>query len=303
MGTIGKAVQRQIYRCAGLVLLVALAAGCGGGEKSSVPPQFSYDDSQALEVQDKPTSFSTNEVRVDDISFTGPGDTRLNAYVLMPSGSEGRHPAVIYAHGAGGDRQELLDEARQMAEKGAVTLTLDMVYSSARATPLPQGMAGARENSKLEQQAVKEVRRAVDLLQSRDDVDDDEIGYVGWSQGARMGALISGVEHRIKAYDLIAGGAAPVSEYVRYAPADLQQELTALLRKTDPIHYVGQAKPSELLFQDGRQDEVVPEAALKELAGAGSEPKEVRWYESGHVPNPKMWSDSRTWLADKLEIS
>jgi dienelactone hydrolase len=302
MGTIGKALLRQIYRCAGLALLVALAAGCGG-DKSSVPSQFSYDDSRALDVQDKPTSFSTNEVRVDDITFTGPGDTRLNAYVLMPSNSEGRHPAVIYAHGAGGDRQEMLDEARQMAEKGAVTLTLDMIYSPSRAKPLPQGMAGARENSRLEQEAVKEVRRAVDYLQSRDDVDDDQIGYVGWSAGARMGALISGVEHRIKAFDLIAGGGAPVSEYVRYAPADLQEELETILEKTDPIHYVGLAKPSELLFQDGRQDEVVPEAALKGLAGAGSEPKEVRWYESGHVPSPKMWSDSRTWLADKLETS
>ncbi|HEU5066393.1 MAG TPA: acetylxylan esterase [Gaiellaceae bacterium] len=301
MGTIGKALLRQIYRCAGLLLLVALVAACGG-EKSDVPSQFSYDDSQPLDVQDKPTSFSTNEVRVDDISFTGPGSTRLNAYLLMPSASSGRHPAVIYAHGAGGDRQELLDEALKMSEQGAVTLTLDMIYSPSRARPLPQGMAGARANSKLEQQAVKEVRRAVDLLQSRDDVDDDAIGYVGWSQGARMGAVISGVEHRIKAFDLIAGGAAPVSEYVKYAPVDLQDELRTLLQKTDPIHFVGLAKPSELLFQDGRQDEIVPEAALRKLAGAGSEPKEVRWYESGHVPSATMWADSRNWLAERLEI-
>ena len=230
---------RQIYRCAGLALVVAALAGCGSDEKSSAPSQFSYDDSKPLDVQDKPTSFSTNDVRVDDISFSGPGDTPLNAYLLTPSGSKGRHPAVIYAHGAGGDRQELLDEALKMADKGAVTLTLDMIYSPSRAKPLPEGMEGARANSKLEQEAVKEVRRAVDLLQSRDDVDDDQIGYVGWSAGARMGALISGVEHRIKAFDLLAGGAAPVSAYVSHAPVDLQDELTTLLEKTDPIHFVG----------------------------------------------------------------
>jgi dienelactone hydrolase len=291
---------RQIYRCAGLLLLVALVAACGG-EKSDAPSQFSYDDSPSLDVQDKPTSFSTNDVRVDDISFTGPGNTRLNAYVLMPSHSTGRHPAVIYAHGAGGDRQELLDEALKMADKDAVTLTLDMIYSPSRAKPLPDGMAGARANSKLEQEAVKEVRRAVDYLQSRDDVNDDQIGYVGWSAGARMGALISGVEHRIKAYDLIAGGAAPVSDYVEHAPVDLQDELKTLLEKTDPMHFVGLAEPSALLFQDGRQDEIVPEDALKNLAGAGSEPKEVRWYQSGHVPSSKMWADSRSWLADRFK--
>jgi dienelactone hydrolase len=296
-------VLRQIYRCAGLALVIAALAGCGSDEKSSVPSQFTYDDSKPLDAQIKPTSFSTNEVRVDDVSFTGPGDNFLNAYLLTPSGSEGRHPAVIYAHGAGGDRQELLGEALQMAGKGTVTLALDMIYSSERAKQLPEGMEGARANSKLEAEAVKEVRRAVDFLQSRDDVDGDEIGYVGWSQGARMGALTSGVEHRIKAFDLIAGGAAPVSEYVKNAPTDLQDELETLLEKTDPIHFVGLATPSELLFQDGREDEVVPEAALKALAQAGSEPKDVRWYDAGHVPTAEMWAYSQTWLTDHLDLT
>jgi uncharacterized protein len=296
-------VLRQIYRCAGLALVIAALAGCGSDEKSSVPSQFTYDDSKPLDAQIKPTSFSTNEVRVDDVSFTGPGDTFLNAYLLTPSGSEGRHPAVIYAHGAGGDRQELLGEALQMAGKGTVTLALDMIYSSERAKQLPEGMEGARANSKLEAEAVKEVRRAVDFLQSRDDVDGDEIGYVGWSQGARMGALTSGVEHRIKAFDLIAGGAAPVSEYVKNAPTDLQDELETLLEKTDPIHFVGLATPSELLFQDGREDEVVPEAALKALAQAGSEPKDVRWYDAGHVPTAEMWAYSHSWLTDHLDLT
>jgi hypothetical protein len=111
------------------------------------------------------------------------------------------------------------------------------------------------------------------------------------------------VEHRIKAFDLIAGGAAPVSEYVQYAPTDLQDELRALLEKTDPLHFVALAKPSELLFQDGREDRVVPEAALKELAAAGSEPKEVRWYDAGHVPTSKMWAESRSWLSDHLGLT
>jgi dienelactone hydrolase len=298
-------VLRQIYRCAGLALVVVALAGCGGGggERASVPAQFTYDDSKALDAQIKPTSFSTSEVRVDDVLFSGPGDTSLNAYLLTPTGSDERRPAVIYAHGAGGDRQELLDEALEMAGTGAVTLTLEMIYSPRRARPLPGGMEGARENSRLEAECVQEIRRAVDLLQSLDSVDGDEIGYVGWSKGARMGALTSGVEDRIKAYDLIAGGAAPVSEYVRLAPVDLQEELGALLDKTDPLHFVAQAEPSELLFQAGRDDEVVPQAALRELAAAGNEPKEVLWYDAGHMPSEMMWADSRSWLSERLGLT
>jgi dienelactone hydrolase len=296
-------VLRQIYRCAGGALVVAALAGCGGGEKSSVPAQFTYDDSKALETEIMQTSLGTSEVRVDDVSFSGPGDTSLNAYLLTPTGSEERRPAVIYAHGAGGDRRELLDEALAMAGTGAVALTLDMIYSPKRATPLPPGIEGVRENSRREAEGVQEVRRAVDLLQSLDSVDGDEIGYVGWSAGARMGALTSGVEDRIKAFDLIAGGAAPVSEYVSRAPVDLQDELTILLEETDPLHFVSLAEPSELLFQNGRRDELVPENALRELADAGSEPKEVRWYDAGHTPTEKMWADSRNWLSEHLGLT
>jgi hypothetical protein len=297
-------VLRQIYRCAGLFLLVAALAGCGGGgEKSSVPAQFTYDDSKPLDAQIKPTSLGTNDVRVDDVSFSGPGDARLNAYLVTPNESDGPRPAVIYAHGAGGDRRELLQEALEMAGTGAVALTLELNYSPKRATQPPPGMEGVRANSRLEAESVQEIRRAVDYLESQDSVDGDEIGFVGWSRGARMGAVASGVEDRIKAFDLIAGGASPVSEYVELAPADLQEELRSLLEETDPIHFVAQAEPSELLFQNGRNDELVPQEALRELADAGSEPKEVRWYDAGHEPSDKMWADSRSWLSDQLGVT
>jgi len=292
---------RQIYRCAGPALVIALLAGCGGGDEPSVAAPFRY-DSQALDVKRTPTSFGNSDVKVEEISFTGPGDTRLTGYLATPKASE-THPAVIYAHGAGGDRQELLDEARSMAERGAVALTLDMNYSPSRRKGLPTtGMEAIRANSDLEVETVKEVRRAVDLLRSLDSVDGDRIGYVGWSRGARMGAVISGIEHRIKAFDLIAGGAAPISAYLDAAPAELRPELRQILEKTDPLSHVAQAAPSELLFQLGRQDKLVPEAALRELARAGSEPKEVRWYESGHSPSEELWADSREWLADELDI-
>ena len=293
--------MRQIYRCAGLALVLALLAGCGGDDEPSVPAPFTY-DSQALDVKRTPTSFGNGDVKVEKISFTGPGDTRLTGYLATPAASE-THPAVIYAHGAGGDRQELLDEARSMAERGAVALTLDMTYSPSRREGLPTtGMEAVRANSDLEVESVKEVRRAVDLLRSLDSVDGDRIGYVGWSRGARMGALISGIEHRIKAFDLIGGGAAPISAYLDAAPAELRPELREILEKTDPLSHIAQAAPSALLFQLARQDEVVPEAALRELARAGSEPKEVRWYESGHLPSEELWADSREWLANELEL-
>lgn len=297
---------RQIYRCAALALLAAVLAGCGGDggddKPSSSAGLFDYDESKPLSVERKPTSLGFNDVRVSEVSFQGPGDTRLNGYLMTPLVvGGGRHPAVVYAHGARGDRQELVDEATEMARTGAITLTLDMIYSPVRAKPLPQGIEGVRANSNLEVECVREVRRAIDFLRSLDSVDGDHIGYVGWSQGARMGAIIAGVDHRIEAFDLIAGGAAPISSYVQSAPPDLRAELREILVKTDPMRFVAKAAPSELLFQLGRSDEVVPRDALEALARAGSKPKEIRRYDSGHVPSPQAWADSRRWLNDHLD--
>ncbi len=54
------------------------------------------------------------------------------------------------------------------------------------------------------------------LLQSLPQVDDDRIALVGWSSGARVGAIVAGVDERVKAFDLLSAGSPPV-ERVRLA--------------------------------------------------------------------------------------
>ena len=53
------------------------------------------------------------------------------------------------------------------------------------------------------------VRRAVDLLRAGREVDPNRIGLVGWSLGARVGAVTAGVEPRLHAVVLMSGGAMP----------------------------------------------------------------------------------------------
>jgi dienelactone hydrolase len=294
-----------IVSAAALLGALAIAAGCGGGgsKESSLAKDFAYDESQPLDLHTRRTEKRPGGVEVRDISYRGLDRNRVNAYLIAPKQAKDL-PAVIFAHGAGGDRAELVSEASQLAELGAVALTLELTYSPRRAKPLPPpGMDAVRARVNLEVDSVREVRRAVDLLRSLPSVDGDRIGYVGWSAGARMGAIVAGVEHRIKALDLIAGGAVPLEEYLAAAPPEFRDQLEPLLGKSDPLRYVGHASPSALLFQNGRRDEIVPQAALQALAREGSDPKDVRWYDSGHVPSERAWDDSRRWLAEHLEIA
>jgi dienelactone hydrolase len=298
-------VRPKTFLCAAALLgVVAVAAGCGGGgsEESSLAKDFAYDESQPIDLHTRGTD-RRQGVAIRDVSYRGLDGKRLNAYLLVPPGAEDA-PAVIFAHGAGGNRGELVSEATQLAELGVVALTLDMTYSPGRAKPLgPPGMDAVRARVGIEVDAVREVRRAVDVLRSLPEVDDDRIGYVGWSAGARVGAIVAGVEHRIKAVDLIAGGAVPLEEYLAQAPPEFRDELEVVLGKSDPLRYVGHAAPSALLFQNGRRDEIVPQVALQALAREGSDPKDVRWYDSGHVPTERAWDESRRWLAQRLELS
>jgi len=301
-------VRSQIYRCL-IIALAALAAltACGGGgsksdKQSSLDAPFAYDASKALELHTGQTT-RISGVEVRDISFKGSAGETVPAYLVLPPG-QGPHPAVIYAHGSSGSRRDLLPSAVGVAKRGAVTIALDMNYSSTRggSSPVPQGIDGVKTATSNEIESVVEVRRAVDLLRSLPYVDKTQLGFVGWSAGARTGAILAGVEHRIKALDLLAGGAAPVSFYLQRAPKDIRGALEAELIKTDPLRYVGHAAPSALLFQDGRHDEVVPRGALVRLAGAGSEPKELRFYDSGHVPATAAWNYSAKWLSQHLGL-
>ncbi len=115
-----------------LVLAAALLAGCGGGGGGDEKQRPGAVRLRRLEGT---RSRGQADVARHERGPRGrrlvlrPGQTRvLKGFLLTPSNTDGRHPAVIYAHGARGNRQELLDQAMQMAEEGAVALTLNMIY-------------------------------------------------------------------------------------------------------------------------------------------------------------------------------
>jgi dienelactone hydrolase len=298
-----------------LVAVAALvAAGCGGSSHAATTATtasttttaaasglYAYDPSAPLDVRDRGVVNHGYPIAVHDISYRSPRGGRVPAYLAVPPG-KGRHPAVIYLHGSGGNRLQFLVEATWMAARGAVAMTIDSPYARTPAPVIPRGLPGLSRQRDLEAQTVVDLRRAVDLLQRRPDVDPHRIAFVGWSAGAKSGALLAGADHRIRAFDLMSGGSLPPSTYAAAAPAALRPELLRVLGSTDPLAAIAHAAPSALLLQDGLHDQVVPRAALDDLARAASEPKEVRWYDQGHAPGSAAFHDQLRWLAARLGL-
>jgi len=285
------------------LLAVLLLAGCGGSDSKGEPSRdpYAYDSAEPLALQDNGLANSDYPIKIRDIGFDG-GNERVPAFLLMPPG-KGPYPAVVYLHGQGGDRLEMLYTASWLAGRRAIALTVESPYSPNRNIELGPGVEGLRKERDRTVQGVIELRRAVDLLQSLPEVDDEHIGFVGYSAGARTGAILAGVERRIDGFVLMSGGEDTVDEFMKLVSKEDESAVRPLLDDTDGVRYIGRASPSKLFFQAGRKDQVVPKKALETLIRAGSKPKKVAWYEAGHsLAVPKAQRDQLDWLAEVLGI-
>jgi dienelactone hydrolase len=297
------------------LLLLGLAAGCGGDDAPDAAPTsaspttateepsgddiFAYDASAPLRYRDLGRVNKGSKLQVRNVVFAGAGDKAVQGYLVVPPG-KGPFPAVVYLHGSGGDRVELLGLAAWLAARGAVALTIDSPFVNAQAQGT--GIEALRAERDLAVRSIVDVRRGVDALQALPQVDDDRIGLVGFSAGARSAAVLAGVEHRIGSYVLWSGGSEPVTAYTERLPLDLRLEAGQLLTDVDPLRSI-KGSTSKLLFQNGRKDEVVPKAALQRLYDAAPEPKELRWYPAGHQLNAPAYRDQLAWLTEQLKIT
>jgi len=260
---------------AGLAAAALLLAACGGVTSSP----FAYDRGAPIDLRDGGPANRGYPIVVHDVSYASPKGGRVTAYLAVPPG-KGPFPAVVYAHGSGGSRRDLLPNAVWMAARGAVTMTVDDPFAR---DPRLETASEGRRRAVLVQDVV-DLRRAVDVLQSRRDVDGDRIAFVGLSFGARMGAVLSGAEPRIIAFDLMSGRGTPTDD-----------------EALDPFRALQHAH-ARFLFQLGQRDEIVPRTQLAALAAAAPQPKTVRWYDAGHLLNRDAEHDQLVWLSRQLGL-
>ena len=285
-----------MLRAAAVALASLTLAGCGGAGDDT----FAYDEDAGLSVEQGAPLERDDALSVRPISYVS-GDGRVEGYLVRPRDKMARLPGVVYLHGSGGDRSQLLLLAESLASRGAVALTLTM--PSGEATP-PDG-ATPEQTLRWQRDTIVDdvvaVRRALDLLSADERVDGDRLGLVGWSFGGRLGALVAGVDDRVRASALMSAGAVPVSEYVAAAPADLRDDVEEVLAPIDPLTRLADAE-GDVLLQAGRSDSVVPERALRALAEAAPDGATLRWYAAEHDLDDRARRDQLAWLSAKLGV-
>lgn len=264
---------------------------------------FDYNPHAALDIRD---AGSTREgaVTVHDLSFTSPKGGRVPAYLVVPHA--GRTLAgLILQHGLPGSRSDMLAEAKSLSRRGAVVIAIDAPFARRDGPPIHFDARDRREQIQL----IVDLRRAVDLLTRRPDVDPKRIGYVGISYGGAIGGLLAGVEPRIAAFVLAVADGGIIHHYTGrkdgapLPPMTKQRYLqwVQALAPIEPQKYIARHR-APILFQSGRLDDLVPADDAKQLQQATPPPKTVKWYPSGHRLPAVATCDAIRWLGQYIGL-
>lgn len=269
---------------------------------------FDYAVTAAIEL-DTVRQADQGTVRMYTVSYRSPGGNRVTGLLAVPAG-EGPKPALVLMHGLPGNAQGAMNLlGLDYARRGAVALAIDAPWVRRG------GLPDLTVRDSVEQvQLMQDLRRAVDLLVARPDVDAGRIGYIGGSYGGAMGALFVGIEKRLRAANLFVpdGGlvahfttadGTPIGPLAGATPGARERWLEAM-DPIEPIRFVGRSSPTPLLIQNGRQDQLVANDDAEALHAAAGEPKRIIWYDFGHGlgSHPQARADRLAFFVEHLNI-
>jgi dienelactone hydrolase len=199
-----------------------------------------------------------------------------------------------------GDRNQFLDEARELADRGVVSL-------------LPQGRfpwfedpTGSAHDIAAIEDEVGRFSAGLDLLAGRADVDDTRLAVVGHDFGAMLASIVAAREARVRSAVLIAPTPRWGDWFLPFW--EIEEPRGTYLHALEPLDLHGQMAslaPRPVLLQLAERDYFVPLMAGFELrrASGGSHALDVRQYDADHqMAVDDARRDRIAFLAEWLEL-
>jgi dienelactone hydrolase len=212
--------------------------------------------------------------RMERVSIrTAYGDERLPMYVFLPKSGRPPYQAVVYFPGSNAVTTRSSQNLRLRLADFLVRAGRVLVY------PIYQGTYERRQTGPLGMdrlrdvmiQRGKDVRRTVDYLQSRRDVDGSRIAFQGLSLGAQLGPLFLAIEPRFKTGVFFSGGF----------------ETWKMPPEADPVNFAPHVR-APVLMVNGREDFDLPYATAQipmfRMLGTPAAQKRHVVLPGGHIP-------------------
>jgi formylglycine-generating enzyme required for sulfatase activity/dienelactone hydrolase len=175
--------------------------------------QFLYDKTE-LNSKIEATDTSNQDWTIDKITFNSAyGKERVIAYLFLPANTSPPFHTLIFFPGKGATWEPDLVKSTE------TKWLIDYILKDGRAVmcPVYKGMFERIDNQEpvvwsghqLTDWIIKwakDFSRSIDYLESRSDIDLNNLGFYGYSFGAMMGGIIPAIEDRLKVNILIVGG-------------------------------------------------------------------------------------------------
>jgi dienelactone hydrolase len=255
--------------------------------------QFRYDDS--------PLNAEVEERRVEGdyirekITFDAAyGGERMMAYLFLPKEGQPPFQTVVYFPGSGAIHHrssENLTPGSSLYVLKSGRALLRPIYKSTYergdglASDYPDETANWRDHIIM---WGKDLRRSVDYLESREDIDTDRLAFEGLSWGAAMAPIMIAVEPRIKAGIVVVAGL----------------NFQTSLPEVDELNYITRVRVPMLML-NGKYDFFFPYETSQlpyfELLGTPDELKKLVIHETSHAfPTTDRARESLEWLDGHL---
>lgn len=285
--------------------LLTIAIGCARTQNAQPARTLPYEQLYVYD-RDLPLNAEVKEQQrgngyvIYRVQFSSVHDKRVPAWWCVPTTGTPPYPCVIIMHGYGGDKNGLQMLAPAFAMRGISTLAIDAEYHGDRKQPGSDILSPyIYRNRDAFIQTVIDLRRAIDFLQSQQQIDGKRIGYIGLSMGGILGGILAGVDERVQAPILVVAGGDwgylfsnsqhPTAVQLREKNPELfkdPRKINEIVGPIDPVNWVARISPRPLLMINGKDDQIVPKECTERLFAAAKEPKEIVWLEGGHLPQP-----------------
>jgi dienelactone hydrolase/predicted Ser/Thr protein kinase len=221
----------------------------------------------------------------EQVSFEAAyGGERVLAHLFLPKNSTPPFQAVIYFPGAA---SAWLKSSQDMEGYYEFTVFLSFIVKSGRAViyPVYKGTferitesTVAADNADVDSyqfaelwiQQLKDLRRSIDFLETRPEIDAGRIAFEGMSWGGVVGLSIPAVENRLKASILIGGAMNGTGR-----------------PEIDEVNFIGRVKVPTLML-NGRYDTLKRfETTIRpafDLLGTPAADKKLMIYDTDHIP-------------------
>ena len=230
----------------------------------------------------------------ETISFAGADGERAIAYLYLPIHAARPVQVIHYVPGTGVELGAMALSNNMEAVVGGSVLGGRAMFGVAlrgyqerrSATPGQEPPATTAEFRDKIVNWVTDLRRGLDYLETRTDVDRDRIAFVAQSSGARTGIPLAAVESRYRSVFFHGAGVSPGQ--------------ASWVKGTNPIEFAPHIKGPTMMLQ-GRHDEAIRlKTSAEPLFALLREPKLVL-YDGGHMSPPELIvKELNTWLDQTL---